>query len=97
VQVERDELELVRVIEALTAGPARAFGIDRWVPGAGTLTPGLAGDIVVFDPAQRWTVEPTRFASKGKNTPLAGTELRGEVRAVVIRGEVAHVMEAAHV
>ena len=53
--------------------------------------------MTVFDPEERWTVEPSRFASKGRNTPLAGMELRGRVRAVVVAGELRHIGEAAHV
>jgi len=33
-------------------------------------------------------VEPERFASKGKNTPLAGRRLRGRVVATVYEGKV---------
>jgi len=44
--------------------------------------------VVVFDPEAEWTVEPERFASKGKNTPLAGRRLRGRVVATVYEGKV---------
>jgi dihydroorotase len=95
-QVERGELRLERVIAALTTGPAGAFRIGDRISGAGTLTPGAASDLVVFDPLERWTVDTARFASKGKNSPLKGTELLGRVRAVVIGGEVVHNAEVAH-
>ncbi|MGH2609809.1 MAG: dihydroorotase, partial [Tepidiformaceae bacterium] len=95
-QVERGELHLARVLAALTAGPAAAFCIAERVPGAGALTPGISTDVVVFDPAQRWTVETARFLSKGKNSPLDGAELRGRVRSVVIGGELVHSLEVAH-
>jgi dihydroorotase len=95
-QVERGELRLERVIAALTTGPAGAFRIGDRISGAGTLTPGAASDLVVFDPLERWTVDTARFASKGKNSPLKGTELLGRVRAVVIGGGVVHSAEVAH-
>ena len=53
--------------------------------------------VTIVDPGHRWTVDPTRFASRGRNTPLAGVELTGAVRAVVLDGEVAYEMEAANV
>jgi dihydroorotase len=93
--VERGELKLEAALRALTVQPADAFALDRWVPGIGRLTPGVSSDIVVLDPAARWTVDPRLFASKGKNTPLAGLELLGTVRAVIIRGALAFEMEAA--
>jgi dihydroorotase len=94
--VERGELDLHRMLAALTVGPVRAFGLASRVPGAGTLTPGRSSDAVVFDPARRWRVDVSRFASKGRNTPLQGMELVGEVRAVVIGGELRLAPEPAN-
>ena len=73
---------------ALTAGPARAFGLEKRLPGIGTLDRGVAGDLVLLDPSARWVVDATRMKSKGKNTPLTGQELVGEVRAVMIGGSL---------
>lgn len=95
--VARGELDFGAAMKALTAGPVRAFGLESRAPGIGTLREGVASGVVVFDPEARWIVDPPRFASKGKNTPLAGTELQGKVRAVVLRGEVALEEEAAGV
>ncbi len=95
-QVERGELSLDAVIRALTAGPVAAFKIAARLPGAGALTPGVSSDIVVFDASERWTVDLQRFASKGKNSPLHGVELRGVVRAVVLDGALVHRAEVAH-
>ena len=92
-QVDRGELRLESVIRALSSGPAAAFGMARRVPGCGALSPGLSADVVIFDPSERWTVDVARFASKGKNSPLHGMELRGVVRAVMLGGEVAHEVE----
>lgn len=92
----RGELALAAVLRALTIAPARAFAIDSRVPGAGSLTVGLSSDITIFNPTERWTVDPKRFASKGKNTPLGGRELQGRVRAVIIRGEPALIEESVN-
>ena len=90
--VERGELELSAAIRALTHGPTTVFGFE---PGIGTLNVG-ASDLTIIDPAHRWRVDPNRFASKGRNTPLAGQELRGTVRATIFNGAVAHEMEPAN-
>jgi dihydroorotase len=66
------------------------LGLDRWTPGIGTLSQGAPADIVLFDPKREWTVEPADFASKGKNTPLAGRTLQGVIVATVYAGEVVH-------
>jgi dihydroorotase len=86
-----------RVVEALTIGPARALGLERWVPGIGTLSVGAPGDVVVFDAARECTVEREALASKGKNTPLLGQTLRGQVVATVYAGQVVHALEGASV
>jgi dihydroorotase len=81
-------LDLATLIERLTAGPVRALGLERAVPGLGSLAEGAPGDVVLLDPDAEWTVEPERFASKGKNTPLAGKTLRGKIAATVYGGRV---------
>ncbi len=79
--VHAGRLELPTLVAALTVRPARAWNLD-----AGTLAPGAAADLTIFDPDEPWTVEPGRFASRGKNTPLAGLTLRGRVRQTWLGG-----------
>jgi dihydroorotase len=83
--VRNEELDLKLVLEKLTIGPARAFKLD-----AGTLAVGAVADVVVFGPNLRWTVDPREFASKGKNTPLAGLPVVGKVVATLVGGEVVY-------
>jgi dihydroorotase len=86
--VHDGRLALPALIEKLTAGPVRTLGLDRHVEGIGTLSPGAPGDVTLIDPEAEWTVEPERFASKGRNTPLAGRTLRGRVVATLYAGKV---------
>jgi dihydroorotase len=88
-------LLLERIVEAFTSGPVHALSLDRRVEGIGTLAVGSPADVVLFDPTREWTVEPEAFASKGKNTPLLGRRVRGQVVATVYGGGVAHAMEGA--
>jgi len=90
--VEIGALSLERLVEALTIGPVRALGLDRRVPGLGTLAVGASGDVVLLDPKREWLVDPEAFASKGKNTPLGGRRLRGQVVATAYAGEVVHAL-----
>jgi dihydroorotase len=89
--VHAGDLPLDLLIQRLTADPARAFGLPH-----GTLRPGAEADVCVFDPNAEWMVEPMRFASKGKNTPLAGERLRGRVTATLCAGRVVYADEARH-
>jgi dihydroorotase len=74
-------VSLARIVEALTVGPASAFDIAR-----GTLTPGAAANVTVFDPDREWVVDPQHFKSKSRNTPFAGRRLRGAVVATFVEG-----------
>ena len=84
-------ISLPTLVERLTAGPARILGME-YGP-LGSLAPGTPADVVLFDPDLEWTVNASEFASKGKNTPLDGTNLRGRVLATVAVGKIIHQSE----
>jgi dihydroorotase len=73
------------LVERMSCAPARIFHL----PG-GSLRRGSIADVTVFDPTAKWTVDPAGFRSKGRNTPYAGMELTGRVRATVVGGRVIH-------
>jgi dihydroorotase len=79
------EAPLARALARVTSEPARVAGLD-----AGQLGVGAVADVVVFDPAARWTVETSALASQGKHTPFLGYELAGQVQATIVAGHVAY-------
>ena len=84
--VHEDKLGLTTLVERLTAGPAQVLGPDYH--DLATLRADTPADLVIFDPNREWVVDPGEFASKGKNTPLAGTTLKGRVIATLVEGQV---------
>ena len=80
--VRAGELTLSDVINYLSVVPARL-----WRLGSGTLKPGAAADIVVFDPDETWYVKPQSLASRGANTPLVEMELRGRAKMTLVGGD----------
>jgi dihydroorotase len=86
--VHANTLPLATLLSALTVRPARLFSLE-----AGTLNPGALADITIFDPDEQWTVDPQQFASKGKNTPLAGLTLKGKVRCTLLGGAIVYQAE----
>ncbi len=50
------------------------------------LAVGEPAHLVLVDPTARWIVDPSTMATKGRNSPFAGTELPGSVRATFYRG-----------
>jgi dihydroorotase len=76
------------VIEALTIGPARAFGLLTPAGGAGTIGPGVTADLCIVDPTRAWTVSAGELCSKAKNTPLMGRSLVGRAILTMVGGRV---------
>jgi dihydroorotase len=83
--VRRGVLGEGRLVEALTTGPARAFGLA-----AGTLARGAAADVAVLDPAAEWVVDPAKLHSRSRNTPWKGKRLSGRCVYTVVGGRIVH-------
>jgi dihydroorotase len=81
--VDGGVLSLPELVDRMSTTPARAFNLP-----AGTLAEGAAADVTVFDPGESWTVDPTAFVSKSRNTPFAGRSLKGRVRLTVVDGRI---------
>ncbi len=79
--VHDKKLSLTTLIAKLTYEPARILGDKRGK--LGTLAIGAEADITIFDLDREWVVNTKDFASKGKNTPLAGEKLKGKVIATI--------------
>jgi dihydroorotase len=84
--VHEERISISTLIERLTIGPARILGPN--FTDLSTLKAGTPADLVLFDPNRDWTVDPEEFASKGKNTPLAGITLKGRVVATLVAGQI---------
>jgi dihydroorotase len=82
---EKGILSYPELVERMAVRPARLFNL----PG-GTLARGAPADVTVFDPTRQWTVDPSRFLSKGRNTPYAGRTLRGQAICTVVGGRIVH-------
>ncbi len=74
--------ELLRL---MSEAPARILGLKK-----GLLEIGDDADLVLFDPNERWTVNPGKFLSKARNTPFGGYELTGRVKYSLVGGEIAY-------
>ena len=81
--VHSGKITLMRLVELFTVGPARVLHMDR-----GTLAPGVAGDVTIFDTERAWTYDVNRSFSKSKNTPFDGWKFRGGPVATVVGGKV---------
>jgi dihydroorotase len=83
--VDTGLLDLPGLVSRMSVMPARIFNLT-----GGTLAPGAAADVVVFDAAERWVVRPEEFYSRSRNTPFGGRELRGRASATIVRGHLVY-------
>jgi dihydroorotase len=83
------KIPLTRIVELLTAGPARVFDLH----GRGSLARGSFADVTIFDPKKRWTFEAAKSRSLSHNTPFDGWQFTGKVVATIVGGKIAYRME----
>jgi len=85
----RPEMDVAQIIALLSWRPARVAGIalDQGGDQGGPIAPGSPANICVVDATATWTVEPSRLASRAKNSPFVGRTLTGLVRHTVAKGE----------
>ncbi|HMN02831.1 MULTISPECIES: dihydroorotase [Geobacter] len=83
--VEEGVVTLPALVEKMSCNPAAILGIDR-----GTLRQGAIADVTVIDPNATWTVEADNLASKSKNSPFLGWEMKGAAAYTIVSGRVVH-------
>ena len=81
--VDEGFLTLNDLLRLMSAAPAKLLEI----PG-GTLSPGAPADLVLFDPQEKWMVEPDRLHGKSKNAVFKDRELTGKVTMTICRGSI---------
>src|SRR4051794_2928452 len=83
--VRSGRITLNRMVELLSANPAKLFGL---YPRKGTVTVGSDADLVVFDPEKRVTVSASTHHSKADYNLYEGTQVTGAPEIVLLRGRV---------
>ena len=76
-------LGLPELIRKYTIGPAALLRLDK-----GTLKPGADADITVLDVNRTWSFDPQLSASKSRNSPFYGWELRGKAVMTIVSGKI---------
>jgi len=79
------DLPMAEVLALLSWRPAAILGVEGTHGCA--IEAGSPANLVVIDPDHTWTVDPAALASRSRNTPYAGRELRGKVRHTILHGE----------
>ena len=83
VLVEENWLTPMELIAKMTWNPAKMLGIDK-----GTLTVGKAADITIINPKESYKIDTSTFASKSKNSPFEGFDVKGKVLYTIVDGDI---------
>ncbi len=83
--VEPGLLPLETLLERMSAGPARIFGLDR-----PRIAVGAPANLVLLSTKATWRVREDRFKSRSANSWLLGRRLHGKVLLTVAAGRIAH-------
>ncbi len=79
---KKKAIDLPRLIELYTSNPAKLLNLDR-----GNLSMGAPGDVTIIDPDKEWTVDKEQSASRSRNTPFHGWELKGRAVRTIVAGK----------
>jgi dihydroorotase len=83
--VEPGLVTLQTLLERMSSGPARSYGLER-----PRIAVGAPANLVLLDTAATWRVEEGGFRSRSANSWLLGQTLKGQVRLTVAAGRVVH-------
>lgn len=88
--VRRGPLDLPRLVELMSAAPARILN-GPW----GTLAEGAPADLALLDADEAWVPRASDLRGKSRNCPWLGRSLTGRVRGTWLGGVRTHSPEAA--
>jgi dihydroorotase len=87
--VEPGIVSLELIVERMTAGPARAFGLAR-----PRLAVGAEADLALWDLRERYTVSESDLHSRSRNCAFLGREVQGRCLLTLAGGRTAHTSSA---
>ena len=73
--------DLKTIISKMSCEPAKLFKLN-----AGTLAEGSVADITIMDLNKEWTVDCSKFYTRGKFTPFEGKACKGKAVATMMAG-----------
>ncbi|RJQ44203.1 MAG: dihydroorotase, partial [Nitrospiraceae bacterium] len=76
-------LTLKQLVAKMTVIPSQILGISK-----GTLSEGADADIAIIDPEKSFTVDTSKFLSRGKNSPFHGLTLKGSAVSTISQGKI---------
>jgi dihydroorotase len=81
--VHQKILTLPKLIEKFTAAPAKLLRLQK-----GTLSIGADADVTIINPDLEWTYDVNESASKSRNSPFNGWQMKGRAVTTIVGGKV---------
>lgn len=78
-------LTLPQLISKFTVGPCEVLNLKH-----NSLAEGNPADVTVFDPDEEYIIDAEKFASKSRNTPFDGRQVKGRVKATFVCGRIVY-------
>jgi dihydroorotase len=86
--VRSEKMPLDKLLVLLNRNPSRLLGMEP-----SCFQEGKRADLFLFDPEEKWMVEPSVMHSNGKNTPFLGKRLTGRIKATIASGKMVFPFE----
>ena len=83
------DVPLARIVECVTAAPARRFGLE-----AGTLARGAPADIALVDLDEPWIVREDEIVSRARNSTFEDARMQGRVVETWVGGTCRFALDA---
>ena len=78
-------IDLPVLLERVTTGPAKCFGLPQ-----GKLEAGAPADLCIIDTEANWEFSTDHMLSTGKNSPYHGWDFSGQVNLTVVNGKTVY-------
>ena len=80
------QISLEKIVEKMCHAVAECYRVER----RGYLDEGMHADVVIYDPAHKWTVAKSNVLYHCGWSPLEGMTLHGKVRETIVSGRLAY-------
>jgi dihydroorotase len=81
--VHQKILTLPKLIEKFTVAPAKLLRLQK-----GTLSVGADADVTIINPDVEWVYDVNESASKSRNSPFHGWQMKGRAVATIVGGKM---------
>ncbi len=86
--VRQGVIDLPKLSTLMTKNPCDVINVAN-----GGIAVGEKADITIVDLNKKWTIDSSKFVSKGKNTPFNGMEVFGQVEMTFVDGNKCYVRD----